>query len=409
MKYFLNGTIAESEKEKYRKELVHDNIHRGKILAFVLIGFELVLALADICTSILKVDSRFHFNGYLVMYLIMIGINILYLLSIGRFEKLNTISIRQLKKMEIRIIVYITLIMSWGSVVSLMDQKLYGQLMVFMVMMITTSVMYFLESKKILIPYAFSVLIITIGLPFFQSSKDILIGHYVNLCIFIITSWLASRIIFFSYINDFNNRNLLQKANELLEKEIKENRDINNKLALANLQLKKMALIDELTGIPNRRGFRNYIDIAFDSYGETKPLLSILMIDIDYFKQFNDNYGHETGDKVLIAVTRQIDLIEKSTEKYFCRWGGEEFVFSVFNSSREDAIKLAETIRNNVCQLKISHEFSQADENLSVSIGIGTMESAGKDDVSKVINLADQALYLAKNNGRNRIESFSAD
>lgn len=406
--YFFKSNIEESEKENFRRNLIIDNIHRGKILAKTIIALEFILVITDILTSILKVDNRFHFNGYLMMYSIMICINIFYLLLIKKFEKLNNISFKQLKIMESVVVIYITLIMSWGSIVTIMDQKLYGQLMVFMVIMITSSVLYFMDNKKILIPYFFSVLIIIIFLPFFQKSKDILIGHYINLCTFVIISWIASRIIYLSYVNDFNNRVLLQRSKTMLEKEIEDNKDINHRLAIANLQLKKLALIDELTGIPNRRGFRNYIDMEFESNNEKDSILSIIMIDIDFFKQFNDNYGHEEGDKVLISVAKQIDSIIKNDAEFFCRWGGEEFIYSVFNLE-EDVGKLAETIRQTVCDLKIPNGFSKASDNITVSIGTCTIKIIGKDDVSKVINLADKALYLAKNNGRNCVKNICDD
>jgi len=406
---FFKSDIEECEKENFRRNLIFDNIHRGKILATTIIGFEFILAIIDICSALLKVDNRFHFSGYLIMYSIMICINTFYLLFIIKFEKLNNISTGQLNNAEILIVVYITLIMSWGSVISLMDQKLYGQLIAFMVIMIASSVLYILDNKKILIPYFFSVLIILIFLPSFQSSKDILIGHYVNLCTFIIISWIASRIFFQNYVNDFNNKILLQRSKAMLEKEIEENKDINNKLAVANFQLKNLALIDELTGIPNRRGFRNYIDIAFDSYVNEDSLLSVIIIDIDFFKNFNDNYGHEEGDKALISVAKQIDSVVKNSMEFFCRWGGEEFIYSVFNLAKEDVIILAETIRLKVCELKIPNEFSKVSDNISVSIGTCTIKITGKDDVSKVINLADKALYLAKNSGRNCVKNFSVD
>lgn len=407
--YFFKIDIEECEKENFRRNLIFDNIHRGKILATTIIRFEFILAIIDICSALLKVDDRFHFSEYLIMYSIMICINTFYLLFIRKFEKLNNISTGQLNNAEILIVVYITLIMSWGSVVSLMDQKLYGQLIAFMVIMIASSVLYILDNKKILIPYFFSVLIILIFLPSFQSSKDILIGHYVNLCTFIIISWIASRIFFLNYVNDFNNKILLQRSKAMLEKEIEENKDINNKLALANFQLKNLALIDELTGIPNRRGFRNYIDIAFDSYVNEDSLLSVIIIDIDFFKNFNDNYGHEEGDKALIEVAKQINSVVKNAMEFFCRWGGEEFIYSVFNLAKEDVIILAETIRLKVCELKIPNECSKVSDYISVSIGTCTIKITGKDDVSKVINLADKALYLAKNSGRNCVKNFNVD
>lgn len=406
---FLKTNIDECEMEAFQRNLLFDNIHRGKTLARTLIGFELILAIIDICMSLLRVDNRFRFNGYLLMYTIMIVINVFYLLFIRKFENIKDVSIKQLKIMDIVIIIYITLIMSWGSIISMMDQKLYGQLIVFMILMITSSVFYYWDHKKLLVPYFFSVLIVVVCLPFFQNSKDILIGHYINLSTFVIISWLTSRTIFLRYVNDFNNRILLEKANKMLEKEIEVNKDINNKLTNANLQLSKLAIIDELTGIPNRRGFRNRLDLAFESCKSKKIALSIIMIDIDFFKQFNDNYGHEAGDKALIAVANQINSILKSSNEYFVRWGGEEFIYTIFYSSKEEIAKLAEIIRNKVLELKIRNGNSNTDEYLTVSIGTSTMEISGTEEISNVIDLADKALYIAKKSGRNCIEEGSFD
>jgi len=342
------------------------------------------------------------------MYIIMILINIFYLLLIKKFEKLNNTTIGKLRKLEIEIVCYITLIMSWGSIISLMDQKLYGNLIAFMINMIICSILYFLDNKMILIPYCFSVLIILIGLPFFQSSKDILIGHYVNLCVFIFISWLASRIIYLGYCNDFNSKVLLKKSNVLLEKEIEENKRINIKLTNANLQLKEAALIDELTGIPNRRSLRNYIDTALKKYVKEDSSVSILMIDIDFFKQFNDNYGHEKGDKVLVEVANQINSTIRNHMEFFGRWGGEEFIYVAFNADEENISELANTIKQKVYELKIPHEFSEINY-ISVSIGTCTIKITDQEDISKVIELADRALYLAKNSGRNCVKNMNDD
>lgn len=407
--YFSNANIEDFEKENFRRNLIFDNIHRGKFLAKAIIGFELILVISDICTSLLKVDNRFHYNGYFIMYSFMIVINSIFLLFIKKFEKSVNTSNEQLNIMEKVNIVYLTLIMSWGSVISMMDQKLYGQIIVFMVIMITSSVLFFLDHKKILVPYFFSILLIVIGLPFVQDKRDILIGHYINLCIFVIISWLASRVIFMSYVKDFKNNILLQKSKTLLEKEIEENKEINNKLAIANLQLKRLALVDELTGIPNRRGFKNYINTVFENYGKENSVLSIIMIDIDFFKQFNDNYGHDEGDNVLITVANQINLIPKNTCEYFVRWGGEEFIYLVLNSVEKEIEKLAEEIRRKVYELKIPNNFPNANDYLTVSIGTCTIKVTGRDDISKVINNADKALYLAKNKGRNCVESIRCD
>lgn len=404
---FLKNNLDECEKENFRRSIISDNIHRGKTLAIIMIGFESVLALFDIITSLLKVDDRFHFDEYLLMYAIMICINIVYLFIIMMYEKTDNHSSAQMKKMEITIVVYLTLIMSWSSIISLMDQKLYGHVIVFMVTVITTSVIYYLDNNIILIPYLISTLILAIGLPYFQRSSDVLIGHYVNLAPFLIISWLASRMIYFYYKNDFSSKSLLQKSNLLLEQEIEENKKINSRLAIANLQLKHAAIIDELTGIPNRRGFRNYIDVTFEGYIKSNSKLSVVMIDIDMFKQFNDNYGHEEGDKVLVSVAKKIDSIVKNTEGFFCRWGGEEFIYLVLNLTKEEIENLAETIRQSICELKIPSELIPNGDYLSVSIGTYSKTISDKDEVIEMINLADKALYIAKKNGRNCVKNLS--
>ena len=403
---FLKPDIEECEKESFRQNLLHENLQRSKIMAFALIGFELILSAADICSSLLKVDDRFHFSQYLVMYLLMIVINVSYLVTISRFRKMRNTSPDLYGKMEPAFVPYVTLIMTWGSVVSLMDQELYGNLSVFMINMIICSVVYLMDIKTVLIPYFVSVAVLTAGLPFFQKSTDILIGHYVNVAVFILVSWLASRLIYLSYCNDFNSKVLLKKSNELLEKEIEENRRINNQLTMANLQLKEAVLIDDLTGIPNRRSFRNYVDTALENCVKHDTTMSFLMIDIDFFKEYNDHFGHKEGDQVLIVVANQINPMIRNHTEFFARWGGEEFIYTVLNITEEDLAELADFIRQNVYQLEIPHEFSRH-RYLSVSIGTCTVKIIGQEDISKGIELADKALYFAKNSGRNCVKNIS--
>lgn len=408
MKLFdlLKVNIEECEKENFKISILNDNIRRGRILAKVIIGFDSFFAISTFMALIFKVneiDNRFNYIYYLTMYLVMISINIIYLCYIKGLKDIKDKSLSQLRNLEIGSITYVTLISAWTSFLSLMDQKLYGQLMVFMVNIIIISVIFILDNKKILIPYACSILIIFLGLPFFQSSKDVLFGHYVNLSVFIFTSWLASRFVFLSYCNDFKSKELLKRTNILLERKSDQNILINKQLSEANLQLKKLALIDELTGIPNRRSFRNFIDIAFENYIKEDLLFSVIMIDIDNFKKLNDNYGHPNGDKMLIAVAKQINSVVKHSMDFAVRWGGEEFIYAAFNITEEEIVKIAETIRLKV--LSIENDFSKSFCAISVSLGTSSIQVRDKSDISKGIELADKALYLAKISGRNCVKS----
>lgn len=138
MQLFPNS-VEEHERENFLRGLISENIHRGKILALVLIAVESILATIDIVTALLKVDSRFSFDKYLIMYLILIVVNISYLVFLNRVKDIKNTPQNRIWIPETGIIVYVTFIMSWGSVISLMDQKLYGQIIVFMVNMITCS------------------------------------------------------------------------------------------------------------------------------------------------------------------------------------------------------------------------------------------------------------------------------
>lgn len=179
------------------------------------------------------------------------------------------------------------------------------------------------------------------------------------------------------------------------------------KLEAANLQLKKLALVDELTGIPNRRSFRKYIDSAFENIFSESSMISFMMVDIDYFKQYNDTYGHSEGNKVIIAVANQIKSIVGYAMDFAARWGGEEFIYLAFNMDIEDIKKVAEKLKSKIDNLHIPYESSKINNYISVSIGVSTIKARGEGDISQGIELADKALYLAKESGRNCVRMLN--
>jgi diguanylate cyclase (GGDEF)-like protein len=390
-------------RKEFQEELISQNIRRGKLLAIVVIAFEAIFILIDIVSCFLKASKTFSFYFYLVMYLIMIAISLTYLLFINCYQKKI-----QIKAMNAFTVIHLTLIMVWGSIISLMDQKLYGQLMVFMVNMIICSNIYYWDTKIMSIPYLISTGLLAIGLPFFQSSSNILIGHYVNLAVFVAISWTTSRIRYLNYCDNYVNKALMNQSNVLLEKEMKENAIINKKLELANEQLKNLALLDELTGLPNRRSFREFVEKMFQ-YNKTDLTVSVIMIDVDNFKQYNDLYGHEKGDSALITVAKQLNDLPENTDQIAVRWGGEEFIYAAFNKSQEDIIEIANAARLKILELKIPNQNSLTNPCLTISLGTCTANISSERDIGKIIDTADQALYLAKRNGRNSVVTLACD
>lgn len=407
MKLFKNP-VDPVEFEHFKENEILDNLQRGKTLSVAIIIVELLLIVADVGAAVLRVDERFHFSLYLLLYLLLVLINGIYLFVLHRFLAKKIHTAKEFSYMDHIITAYLTLLLCWGAVISLMDQKLYGHLIVFMVMLMTCSVLYVRQTRDNVLPNLLSTAILFIGLPFFQTSSDVLVGHYVNLCIFFLISWVASRIIFSGYVRDFNNRILLQNSKQLLEKEIEEKKVINQKLQKANQQLSQLALLDELTGVPNRRGFRGYVDTALETVAHNGCTLSVLMIDIDFFKNFNDIYGHAEGDRVLSLVAKQIDSLIKKPTEFFCRWGGEEFVYASFCDPDKGAEDMAETIRQAVAELKIVNGVSLLESTITVSIGSCTLCAGSTADVERAIDAADKAMYLAKSCGRNCVRSLTA-
>ena len=406
--YVLRTDIPADIRKKYldsdafREDLILQNIRRGKNLAKLIIAIEAIFVLADIITLLLQVSQTFSFYSYLAMYLFMIAVNLSYLFLIERYLKGKRI---RLRTMHTAIVLYITVFMVWGGVITLMDQRLYGHTTAFMVNMMVCSILYLMDKRSMLIPYLVSYSTLAIGLPFFQHASDVLIGHYMNSAVFMVISWTASRISYHNYIDNFIIKALMNQSNFLLEKEMQENRLMNQKLACANAQLKKLALVDELTGLPNRRSFREFIDQMVQNNPDGSTV-SMIMMDIDNFKQYNDCYGHEKGDMALIAVGQQINAMLEGAGQIAVRWGGEEFVYIAFCMSRERIFEIAEAIRLDILHLEIPNESSSISPYLTVSLGTCTGTIMNAKDIGGILNIADKALYLAKNSGRNCVTTL---
>lgn len=195
---------------------------------------------------------------------------------------------------------------------------------------------------------------------------------------------------------------MVSQSNLSLEQEIKKNKATNIKLAIANTQLAELALVDELTKLPNRRGFYAFIENTIANTHEPQ-VLSAIMIDVDYFKQYNDFYGHESGDKALILLANHLRDSLTSADQIAVRWGGEEFIYAAFNTSKEAIIEIANSIRLKILDLGIPNHIQTSNPRLTISMGTCTAHIASMEDVDQTINRADKALYQAKENGRNAV------
>ncbi|MGJ0339637.1 GGDEF domain-containing response regulator [Aliarcobacter cryaerophilus] len=172
-------------------------------------------------------------------------------------------------------------------------------------------------------------------------------------------------------------------------------------LKIKNDMLEKLSMYDGLTNIRNRRFFDETFEKTFNEIKRDKKSLAVLMIDIDFFKPYNDNYGHGQGDETLRKVAKALEKTIKRASDFVARYGGEEFVILLKDINKNGVEAVANNLLNAVRELKITHEFSKIENYVTISIGASFYNS--NSDITKLELLlkADETLYSVKNSGRN--------
>ena len=174
-----------------------------------------------------------------------------------------------------------------------------------------------------------------------------------------------------------------------------------SELIAANSQLKSLSLTDTLTGIPNRRSLDDFINNMWKYFKRNKEPVSFLMIDIDNFKQYNDTYGHQQGDKCLKLVATSIKGLLLRESDFLARYGGEEFIVILNNLDKEGVSQVANRVCRGVEALKLAHDSSDVSPFVTISIGVSIINNWEDISSELAINYADNMLYLAKNQGKN--------
>jgi diguanylate cyclase (GGDEF)-like protein len=167
--------------------------------------------------------------------------------------------------------------------------------------------------------------------------------------------------------------------------------------------LKGLARLDGLTGIANRRSFDERLAQAWNQACRDGGMLSLLMIDIDYFKRYNDHLGHLKGDECLRQVAEAIAQSVNRPYDMAARYGGEEFACILPETNSQGALRVAEQIQNNISQLAITHPNSEVSQHLTFSIGVASLHPKIGSEATELVALADEQLYQAKKNGRNQV------
>ncbi|WP_181016238.1 diguanylate cyclase domain-containing protein [Pseudanabaena sp. BC1403] len=171
----------------------------------------------------------------------------------------------------------------------------------------------------------------------------------------------------------------------------------------SNDKLELIANLDGLTQIANRRCFDDYLATEWLRHQREQNPLSLILIDIDYFKRYNDSNGHQAGDNCLIRVAQEIARVTQRPTDLVARYGGEEFAVILSNTNMEGALKVAAVTQTAIANLAIPHDNSDISDLITLSIGVASLIPTSERSIEGLISRTDQAMYEAKNRGRNRV------
>lgn len=207
------------------------------------------------------------------------------------------------------------------------------------------------------------------------------------------------------FIQEREAKNTALRLNAQLQQEIQERQRAEKALQEANHTLQRLASLDGLTQVANRRRLDEYLQQTWQRLIADQAMISFILCDVDYFKLYNDTYGHQAGDDCLQQIAQAISRAVKRSEDLVARYGGEEFAIALLYTDNLGALQIATSIQTEVAKLAMKHETSLVNDCVTLSIGVATMMPDQHVPVATLIAVADSALYEAKAQGRNRIIS----
>ncbi len=248
----------------------------------------------------------------------------------------------------------------------------------------SSRVAFFSFSVATLAPLAF--LFLSSGTPKEQASGFLI-------CLFFLLTFRQTKTINQLLIDSFSNSIELEKSKLRSDTLAKE--------------LYQLSTMDALTFIGNRRGFDEALTREWQRATRTNSPLSLILMDVDHFKAYNDNLGHQEGDQCLKEIATQLATHTRRAGDYVARYGGEEFAIILPDTTAEDALALADTVCKGIEALKLKHPQSSCGHFVTISAGVHTLSPTTDNDRQDLVRYADQALYQAKSDGRNCARCFS--
>lgn len=393
IKKLVDMDIPAEYKESFNLEISRIQAFRAKVVAYAFVLIQLMVILIFIPTRRNRLTD-YPSNVYLALYIFYCASMVIWFLVFRNLEK--NVEKNQRKILIVgAIFTFYTL--EWCSVISILDQLSSGQVTVYIAAIISIALATLLKPFILLFIYSSVHLIFIIVLPHFQKSPDLIFSNLINTTTIILIAWTVDIILYHGKKNDFINKMIIEQKNRELQV-------LNEKLLKTNEELQRLSVTDALTGLYNRRKFDEQLYNQWKICRRFSVPVSIIMIDIDFFKQFNDLYGHIAGDRCLAAIADTLKRMVKRPTDCLARFGGEEFIISVSHLNAKESFSYAESIRKAVENLKIPHGNSSISPYVTISIGISTVIPNNQSTAGMLTHAADCALYRAKESGRNKTE-----
>lgn len=389
LKKYLDFPLEKSYEEPIQKRLFQ-NMKRSHI-AFqgLIISFQVIMMLSISLRAggpFLKPRRTAYFSMYVILAVITLAVMIINM-SLVKRQPLN-------HRFYFRInYFYMGLLCLWSTAVTLNDQLGGNGLNVFTYVMLTVAVLTISKPWHNILIMGGNFLLLNYLLPYFPDPHGA-DQTFNNLMNSLFTTILAIAISTIFY------RNRIRKEYDqiIITEQYNQINDIN-------AQLHQEVLTDKLTGLFNRRYLEDTVKNFFRKNQEDHHNAACMMIDIDFFKQYNDTYGHQAGDNCLFAISQLFARDIQDEDACLIRYGGEEFLIFLFGNSSLDAGTKAELIRSAVEQ-GMYHTAKVPKRPMTISIGLYQESPMKETDMERFIFRADQALYEAKKNGRNCVMEY---
>lgn len=375
-----NFNLTESQNSDIINDINITNIIRMKVILIIYTLVELLFILFNDIPYLLNKSSNIVWSDsrYLILHILLLLVSIIGFISIKVSLKydFNKFNVTYNWVVPILAILLLSLI----AIVNGLDEIKSGYISsVFIANLIIFSSTLIFKFPLNLALYSIPFATYMGGLALFQNNKQLLMANSINGFIFFLASIVISTIIY-NYHYDSITKNIVLKE--------------------TNLKLNYLSFHDPLTGLLNRRSFGTQVEEKIKIVNETKELAALILIDIDHFKNINDQYGHPVGDLVLQEVSHVFMKYIKTSD-LATRWGGEEFIIFAVRTSLDEIYELSENIRSAIQNTQIHADKTKI--QITVSLGVSILNNNFLNSFSTSYKTADEALYQAKNQGRNQV------